>query len=124
MAQDNVKAASTEAGSADPATAEEQPKKYSRGLKEPQKLEASFSRAAARLARAVADGVDEYRSGSDKSARKKRDGAIRDAVRNLGRGLEEALTTGAKVPTDLTKDVSLRRLARLIVPPPFSGFLR
>jgi hypothetical protein len=99
-------------------------KRYSRGLKEPEKMADSYARAASRLARAVADGVDEYRRSRDKSARRKRDGAIRDVVRNVGRGLEEALTQGAKVPTDLSKRVSVRRFVRFFVPPPFNGFLR
>jgi hypothetical protein len=93
-------------------------KKYSRGLKEPQRLERGVSRAAERIARAVANGFSEYRDRRDWSARRKRDGAIRDAVRNVGRGLEEAISTAARVPTDLTRRVSVRRLTRL-VPLPF-----
>lgn len=99
-------------------------KKYSRGLKEAQKVEQCAARGAARLAKAVADGFSEYRARSGKSARRKRDGAVRDAVRNVGRGLEAALETAARVPADLTRRVSVRRLARLVVPPPFNWFVR
>ncbi|HSS75633.1 MAG TPA: hypothetical protein VLV54_02710 [Thermoanaerobaculia bacterium] len=94
-------------------------KKYSRGLKEPQRLEKGISRAAERIADAVADGFSEYRDRRDKSAGKKRDGAIKDAVRNVGRGLEEAIGTAAKVPTDLTKRMSGRRLTRMVPLPLF-----
>jgi hypothetical protein len=94
-------------------------KKYSRGLKEPQRLEKGVSRAAERIAQAVVDGLSEYRDRRGKSARKKRDGAIRDSVRNVGRGLEEAISTAAKVPTDLTKRMSGRRLTRLVPLPLF-----
>jgi len=94
-------------------------KKYSRGLKEPQRLEKGISRAAERIADAVADGFSEYRDRRDKSAGKKRDGAIKDAARNVGRGLEEAIGTAAKVPTDLTKRVSYRRLTRMVPLPLF-----
>src|SRR6476661_3333750 len=59
-------------------------KKYSRGLKEPQREERRVSRAAERIAQAVVDGLSEYRDRRDKSARRKRDGAIKDAVRNAG----------------------------------------
>lgn len=99
-------------------------KKYSRGLREPQKAEQGLSRAAERLAAAVADGLSEYRDRRSASAGKKRDGAVRDAVRNVGRGLEKAIEKAAKVPTDLTEKISTRRLARLVIPPPFSGFVR
>ena len=99
-------------------------KKYSRGLREPQKAEQRISRAAERLAEAVADGLSEYRDRSSSSARKKRDGAIRDAVRNVGRGLSKAIETSAKAPTDLTRKISTRRLTRLVIPPPFSAFVR
>ena len=71
-------------------------KKYSRGLKEPQREERRVSRAAERIARAVVDGLSEYRDRRDKSARRKRDGATKDAVRNAGRGLEEAIRTAAR----------------------------
>jgi len=94
-------------------------RKYSRGLKEPQRVERGVSRAAERIAEAVVDGLSEYRDRRDKSAGKKRDGAIKDAVRNVGRGLEEAIGTAAKVPTDLSKRVSYRRLTRWVPLPLF-----
>jgi hypothetical protein len=100
-------------------------RKYSRNVKDPQKLEVDASRAAHRLARAVADGFSEYRSERNKSARRKRDGAIKDAVRNTGRGLSEAIDTAARAPRDLTQRATTKRLSRLlIVPPPFSYFMR
>lgn len=102
-------------------------KKYSRGLKDPQKLERDASRAAERLADAVADGISEYRDSRDRSARRKRDGAIKDVVRNAGRGLSEALDTGSRVPSDLTRRATAKRLSRMmrpVMPPPFSYFMR
>ena len=100
-------------------------KKHSRGLANPQKLEADASRAAHRIARAVADGFSEYRGERDKSARRKRDGAIKDAVRNTGRGLSEAIGTAARAPRDLARRATAKRLSRLLlVPPPFTYFLR
>ena len=96
-------------------------KRYSSGLKDPQKLEEGGSRAAQRLAQAVADGFGEYRRRRDRSAERKKDGAIKDFVRNVGRGAEEALRTGAKVPSDLTRYATNKRLTRLVfLPPPFS----
>ena len=96
-------------------------KRYSSGLKDGQKLEEGASRAAQRVAQAVADGFGEYRRRRDRSAERKKDGAVKDFVRNLGRGAEEALRTGAKAPTDLTRYLTKKRLTRLVFwPPPFS----
>ncbi|HXT21475.1 MAG TPA: hypothetical protein VN811_05710 [Thermoanaerobaculia bacterium] len=96
-------------------------KRYSSGLKDGQKLEEGASRAAQRVAQAVADGFGEYRRRRDRSAERKKDGAVKDFVRNLGRGAEEALRTGAKAPTDLTRYLTKKRLTRLVfLPPPFS----
>lgn len=102
-------------------------KKYSRGLKDPQKLEQDASRATERVAYAVADGIAEYRDNRDRSARRKRDGAIKDVVRNVGRGLSEALDKGSRAPSDLTRRATTKRLRRTLVPvmpPPFSYFMR
>jgi hypothetical protein len=99
-------------------------KKYSRGLKAPQQLEVDASRSAERVADAVTDGIREYRDNRDRSARRKRDGAIKDVVRNVGRGVSEALDTGSRAPSDLTRRATLKRLTRTFVPPPFSYFLR
>src|SRR5579863_8448722 len=62
----------------------------SRGVKELQRQEESLATAGEHLSEAVADGFSEYRRRRDSSAKKKRDGALKDVVRNTGRGLEEA----------------------------------
>ena len=101
-------------------------KKYSRGLRDPQKLEQGASRSAERLAHALADGLTRYRRRRNDSAERKRDGAIKDALRNIGRGAERALRTGAKAPTDFTRYLSIKRVRRLtrFVVPPLPGFVR
>jgi hypothetical protein len=100
-------------------------KKHSRGWKEPQQLEEDASRAVNRLANSVADGIGKYRERRDNSARKKRDGAIKDALRNTGRGLTKALDKAARAPSDLTRRATSKRISRVfIVPPPFSYFMR
>ena len=100
-------------------------KKYTRGWKEPQQLEEDASRALNRVANSVADGIGKYRERRDNSARKKRDGAIKDALRNTGRGLTKGLDKAARAPSDLTRRATTKRISRvIIVPPPFSYFLR
>jgi len=90
-------------------------KRYSSDLKDAQKNEQAASRAGQRLAQAVADGFGEYRRRRDRSAERKKDGAIKDFVRNVGRGAEEALRTGARVPSDLTRYATKKRLTRLVL---------
>ena len=63
-------------------------KKYSRGLEDLQRTGVGLTRVSSRIARSVAKGMKAFRKASDKSARKKRDGALRDSARdaqvNLG----------------------------------------
>ena len=92
-------------------------KKYSRGLKDPQKVAEGSVRAAERLAQAATDGLGKFRKRCNNSSRKRRDGALKDGLRNLGRAMEEAMTTAAKAPTDFTRKVSVRRLTRIVLPP-------
>lgn len=100
-------------------------KKYTRGSKDVQYLEEDASRAVNRLANSVADGIGKYRERRDNSARKKKDGALKDALRNTGRGLTKALDKAARAPSDLTRRATSKRISRvLIVPPPFSYFMR
>ncbi|HSG39241.1 MAG TPA: hypothetical protein VLE27_06355 [Thermoanaerobaculia bacterium] len=98
-------------------------RKYSRGMKDPQRVEEGITRSLERLTDGVADGVAKYRRRRDNSARKKRDGAMKDGLRNIGRGLETALRRSAKAPTELTRPLTLRRVTRLL-PVPFPRFMR
>ena len=56
--------------------------KYSKGLAGIQRFEDSISAANLRIARAVAAGLEEYRTRRKRSARKKRDGPLRDVLQN------------------------------------------
>src|SRR5689334_4274101 len=79
-------------------------KKYSRGLKFPQKAEVQLTRGAHRLARAVEEGLGLWRERRDGSARKKRNGALRDAVKNYGKAVTKFHKVAAKLPEDVTKN--------------------
>ena len=101
-------------------------RKTSRGLKDVARIERGVAKAGDRLGSAVEAGFSKYREKSKKSSYKKKDGAIRDAVKNwsvaAGKGLEEA----SKIPGDITKALStkqvsraVRGVARIVVPPIF-----
>lgn len=115
-----------EAGAAHPASAGQAPpapsfaalqgarqkkkkRKYSRGLRDVQALGRTVSKASTRVARAVAKGMAEYRKRSDKSARKKRDGAILDFAVNLADGLGKTIRGLSVLPADLAKGLTTKR---------------
>jgi hypothetical protein len=86
-----------------PAAGKRKKRKYSKGLKEIQQFGRSMNKASARVARAVAKGMATYRKRSDKSALKKRDGALRDLTVNLAEGLGKTMRVLSGIPADLAK---------------------
>src|SRR6185503_12250938 len=69
-------------------------RKYTRGTKDIQRLERGVTKASRRLSRAVASGFATYEKKRNKSSRKKRDGAIRDAIENWTRAYGRATRKG------------------------------
>ena len=86
--------------------------KYTRGLKQVQKLERGLSTASQRASRAMEKGLKTYRKRRNKSARKKRDGALRDALQNWSIGLGRALRVGSDAPYDVTRELNTSRFTR------------
>jgi len=84
-------------------------RKYSRGLKDLQQLQRTVSRTSTRVARAVAKGMATYRKRSNKSARKKRDGALRDFGVNFAAGLSKTMQILSAVPSDLAAGLNTKR---------------
>ena len=78
-------------------------RRYSRGLAEIQETERHLVRASHRLANAITEGLGEYRKRRLKSARQKKDGAMRDFIPNSSRALSKALKTASKLPDDLAR---------------------
>jgi hypothetical protein len=90
-------------------------RKYSRGLKDLQISERRTADVSSRMMRSLSEGFDAYRKASDKSARKKRDGALLDMNRNLAKGLKRSLRVSSRLPVDLARVVETpgsRRFAR------------
>lgn len=84
-------------------------KKYSKRLKDLQKGRERGAKALFKIANAVAVGIDKYRSESDKSARKKKDGAARDFVPNVADGIGKAIRVGSKAATDIGRIWNTKR---------------
>lgn len=89
-------------------------RKYSRGLKNVQTMERGLSKASYRVARAVTSGLSTYRKRRDKSARKRRDGAILDFVPNVAEGMGKTLRRASLVPYDLAKTFYTKRARRRV----------
>jgi hypothetical protein len=99
-------------------------RKTSRGLREAQRLERRMSKAAHRLAKATAEGIAEYRAARDRSAEKKKDGAVRDFPVNVAEGMGAAMRAASRVPVDLVRGFGgrralkeMRRGARILLRP-------
>ncbi|HEX8475530.1 MAG TPA: hypothetical protein VF666_15995 [Pyrinomonadaceae bacterium] len=87
-------------------------KKYSKGLKDPQRWEDGISLASKRLARSIEQGLRTYRRRRNKSARRKKDGAIRDGLENVSIGFGRTLRVASDAPYDLARKVNSKRFSR------------
>ncbi len=88
-------------------------KKYSRGTKPLQRLLLGVSKAGYRSSNAVAEGLNTFVKRSNKSGRKRRDGMVRDALRNAGRGFSDGAKELGKAPRAIAKSIGTRRVWRV-----------
>jgi hypothetical protein len=89
-------------------------RRYSDGLEDVQELEAAISRASRQITRAVAKGTDRYEKARKKSARKKKDGAIRDFIPNLGEALSESLREASDIPAEVSDSLNTKSTRRRV----------
>lgn len=89
-------------------------RKYSRGLKDAQRFERRLAKADQRLGNAVAKGFNIYLQRRDRSAEKKRDGALRDFTKNVSKAATETLRGLSDVPYDLGKAFNTKATRRTI----------
>jgi hypothetical protein len=101
-----------------------QRRKVSRPFRDAVKADRRLSKAAHRMAKAAAKGFGTYREEQDASARKKRDGAVRDAPLNAAKGMADAMAEASRVPVDLMRAMNtrtgvrvIRRTARMVLKP-------
>jgi hypothetical protein len=78
-------------------------KRYTKELEEVQRMEGHLTRSAQRMARATEKGITSYRKLSIKSAKKKKDGAIRDFIPNSGIAMSHSLREASQLPYDIAK---------------------
>jgi len=89
-------------------------RRYSRGLRDLQVSGRRMAKVSGTLTQAVAKGIRAYRKASDKSARKKRDGALRDLGLNAAKGATKLLRASSSVPYDLARAMNRRGLRRSV----------
>ena len=89
-------------------------RRYSRGLRDLQVSGRRMAKVSGTLTQAVAKGTRAYRKASDRSARKKRDGALRDLGLNAAKGTSKLLRASSSVPYDLARAMNRRGLRRSV----------
>ncbi|MGA2377598.1 MAG: hypothetical protein ABSF72_18970 [Candidatus Sulfotelmatobacter sp.] len=100
-------------------------RRYSAGLGTIQHLERGVTESLETVTKGVARVFSEYSERSDKSARKKRDGALRDGIENWTKALSKGMRIAGDAPYDFVKEITrgpgskqVRDTVRLLTPPP------
>lgn len=100
-------------------------RRYSNGLGTVQHVERGVARSLETLSEGVAKVFSEYSKRSNKSARRKRDGALRDGIENWTKALSKGLRVAGDAPYDFVKGLNrgpgskqVRDTVRLLTPPP------
>jgi hypothetical protein len=100
-------------------------RRYSRGLGTLQHLVRGAARSAETVTAGVARVFSTYNERSDKSARRKRDGALRDGIENWTKAFSKGLQVAGDAPYKFVKEVNrgpgskqVRDSVRLLTPPP------
>jgi hypothetical protein len=94
-------------------------RKYSQDLRDVQVFERNASSALYNLASSVEMGIREWRKATDRSARRRQDGAIRDALDNYAKATGKQLRAMSRVPEDMIRAVrslKIRKIARRLLP--------
>jgi hypothetical protein len=100
-------------------------RRFSQGLRTIQDVERGVTVSLRTVSAGVARVLSEYTERSEKSSRKKRDGALRDAIENWTKAMSKGMRMGGKAPYDFVKAVNseggskpLRDTIKLLTPPP------
>ncbi|MCI0398650.1 MAG: hypothetical protein L0332_34175 [Chloroflexi bacterium] len=88
--------------------------RYTRRLADVQRLERDLSKIFWRTAKAAEKGARTYEELRAESARRKRDGALRDYVPNMGEAWSEALSEASELPKDVARLINNRTMRRML----------
>jgi hypothetical protein len=88
--------------------------RYSKGLRDFQLAEGRLAKVTKTAALSLSKGVTEYDRQRRKSASKKRDGALRDFLPNVGLAMSEAIEEASDIPRDVAKMLNTKTSRRLL----------
>lgn len=91
-----------------------EPRKYSKRNENVQRFERHASRGLHRLAKSVEAGMREWRKATDRSSRKRTDGAIRDALENSARAVGKQIRMASRVPEDAVRAVRTLKVTKAL----------
>lgn len=78
-------------------------------------LESGMTRSARRVVKAVHEALNRYEDERDASAERKRDGGLRDMLRNQSKALREGLPIAAEAPSDFLDAVADMKVVRKLI---------
>lgn len=116
------------AGTESPITPEapKAKRKYSRRMRGAQEIERGMTRAAASVGDAIAATFNTYKDRSRESSFKKRDGAVKDALKNWTKASSKGMKKASDAPYQLVKAVNsgkaskqIRDAVKMFSPPMF-----
>lgn len=90
------------------------PRKYSKRRKNLQEFERHASKGLHRLARSVEAGMREWREATDRSARKRKDGALHDVLENSARAVSKQLRVASRVPQDAVRAIRSLKITKAL----------
>ena len=106
-------------------TVKKKKKRYSRNLRGVQGLERGIARSLETVSEGVARMYKVYNKEREKSARKKKDGALRDGLENWAKAMSKGLRVAGDAPYNFVKAVNkgggskqVRKTIRILTPPP------
>ncbi|MCB0006545.1 MAG: hypothetical protein KDE04_08815 [Anaerolineales bacterium] len=89
-------------------------KKYSKGTGDWQRMERDMSKINKKISRAIAEGAATYDRERNKSASKKKDGAVRDFGRNLAEAISATMDETTSVPRDVAEMLDNKSSRKLL----------
>jgi hypothetical protein len=91
-----------------------EPRKYSKRRKNVQEFERHASKGIHRLVKSVEAGVREWREATDRSARKRKDGALRDVLENSARAVSKQIRVASRVPQDAARAIRSLKITKAL----------
>jgi hypothetical protein len=94
---------------------EDDEERYSEELEDVQRLEGNLVRVAKRSARVFSKGIDTYERERNRSAKEKKDGAIKDFIDNSAKATSTSMKVASEIPVDIAealRDRSSRKQTR------------